>query len=183
MAREWLSARVAEVWQARGPYPGLGAALTAFGIGEGVLLAHAIQSQVHDNDDPWQLADRWLRAPSAAAEASDRVSTVMSRTWAGLDDQRRALLRLLSRFDMTIDQATLFYQPTERDKAGLSLSDADLLANPYLIYEHRPPVTRPRRRSGKSTTACSQRTGSRWRTRWPRRPLSRMRSIHDASVP
>ena len=29
--REWLSARLAEVWQARGPYPGLGAALTAFG--------------------------------------------------------------------------------------------------------------------------------------------------------
>ena len=33
--REWLSDRLAEVWQARGPCPGLGAALTAFGIGEG----------------------------------------------------------------------------------------------------------------------------------------------------
>lgn len=135
-AREWLNARVAEVWQARGPYPGLGAALTAFGIKEGVLLAHAIQSQARDNDDPWQLADRWLRAPSAAAEAGSHVSTVMSRTWAALDDRRRALLRLLSRFDLTIDQATLFYQPTERDKARLRLSDEDLLANPYLVYEH-----------------------------------------------
>ena len=135
-AREWLSARLAEVWQARGPYPGLGAALTAFGIGEGVLLAHAIHSQTGDNDDPWQLADRWLRAPSAASEATGRVSPVMSRAWAGLDDRRRALLRLLSRFDLTIDQARLFYQPTERDKAGLDVSDEDLLANPYLIYEH-----------------------------------------------
>lgn len=135
-AREWLSARAAEVWQARGPYPGLGAALTAFGIREGVLLAHAIQSQVGDNDDPWQLADRWLRAPSGAPEATNRVSPVMSRAWAGLDERRRALLRLLSRFDLTIDQATLFYQPTERDKAGLGVSDEDLLANPYLIYEH-----------------------------------------------
>jgi hypothetical protein len=136
-AREWLNARVAEVWQARGPYPGLGAALTAFGISEGVLLAHAIQSQARDdNDDPWQLVDRWLRAPSGAAEAVGRVSAVMSRTWAGLDDRRRTLLRLLSRFDLSIDQATLFYQPTERDKAGLDLSDEDLLANPYLIYEH-----------------------------------------------
>ncbi|HWG63355.1 MAG TPA: AAA family ATPase [Streptosporangiaceae bacterium] len=134
-AREWLSARVAEVWQARGPYPGLGAALTAFGIGEGALLAHAIQAQVSDSDDPWQLADRWLRAPSAAAEASGRVSAVMSRAWAGLDERRRALLRLLSRFDLTIDQATVFYQPTERDKAGLGLTDEDLLANPYRIYE------------------------------------------------
>jgi hypothetical protein len=134
-AREWLSARLAEVWQARGPYPGLGAALTAFGIGEGVLLAHAIQSQAGDNDDPWLLADGWLRAPSAAPEAADRVSPVMSRAWVGLDDRRRALLRLLSRFDLTLDQARLFYQPTERDRAGLKVSDEALLANPYLIYE------------------------------------------------
>lgn len=135
-ARDWLSARLAEVWQARGPYPGLGAALTAFGIGQGVLLAHAIQSQTSDNDDPWQVADRWLRAPSAAPEAAGSVSPVMSRAWAGLGDRRRALLRLLSRFDLTSDQATLFYHPTERDKAGLRVSDEDLLANPYLIYEH-----------------------------------------------
>ena len=135
-AREWLSARLAEVWQARGPCPGMGAALTAFGIGEGVLLAHAIQSQTGDNDDPWLLADRWLRAPSSAPEAASRVSPVMSRAWAGLDNRRHALLRLLSRFDLTIDQAGLFYQPTERDKAGLDVSDDDLLANPYMIYEH-----------------------------------------------
>ena len=44
-------------------------------------------------------------------------------------------LRLLSRFDLTTDQATCFYQPTERSKAGLHISDAELLANPYLIYE------------------------------------------------
>ena len=74
-----------------------------------MLLAHAIQAQAGENDDPWQPADRWLRAPSAVAEASGRVSAVMSRAWAGLDDRRRALLRLLSRFDLTIEQATLFY--------------------------------------------------------------------------
>ena len=90
--REWLSARLAEVWQARGPYPGLGAALTAFGIGEGTLLAHAIQSRISDNDDPWLLADRWLRNPSSDQEASARVSPVMSKAWASLDAQRRALL-------------------------------------------------------------------------------------------
>ena len=133
--REWLSARLAEVWQARGPYPGLGAALAAFGIREGTLLAYAIQSRLGDNDDPWLLADRWLRDPSSDQEASARVSPVMAKTWASLGARRRALLHLLSRFDLTIDQATRFYQPTERDKAGLSISDEELLANPYLIYE------------------------------------------------
>jgi hypothetical protein len=134
--REWLSARLAEVWQARGPYPGLGAALTAFGIREGTLLAYAIQSHIGDNDDPWLLADRWLRNPLSDQDASARVSSVMSKAWASLDARRRALLLLLSRFDLTIDQATRFYQPTERDKAGIDISDDELLANPYLIYEH-----------------------------------------------
>jgi len=35
--KTWLSARIAEVWDARGGYPGLGAALTAFGMQQGVL--------------------------------------------------------------------------------------------------------------------------------------------------
>ena len=123
------------MWQARGPCPGLGAALTAFGVSEGTLLAHAIQSRISHNDDPWLLADRWLRNPSSDREASARVSPVISKAWGSLDAQRRALLVLLSRFDLTIDQATRFYQPTERDKAGIGISDDELLANPYLIYE------------------------------------------------
>jgi hypothetical protein len=134
--REWLSARLAEVWRARGPYPGLGAALTAFGISKGTLLAHAVQAGMDENEDPWLLADRWLRAPSSGQETSAGVSPVMSKAWSSLDDRRRALLRLLSRFDLTIDQATRFYQPTERAKAGINISDTELLANPYLIYEH-----------------------------------------------
>ena len=133
--REWLSERLGEVWEARGPNPGLGAAFAAFGIQEGVLLAHAIQSRLGDNEDPWQLADQWLRDPSADPEASARVSAVFSKAWASVPEERRALLRLLSRFDLTTDQATCFYQPTERSKAGLHISDAELLANPYLIYE------------------------------------------------
>jgi hypothetical protein len=71
---------------------------------------------------------------------------VLSRAWASLDDRRRALLRLLSRFDPTIDQRTRFYQPTERDNAGIRVSDDDLLANPYLIYERSRLSPRPRRR-------------------------------------
>jgi AAA domain/UvrD-like helicase C-terminal domain len=133
--RKWLSDRVGEVWQARGPCPGLGSALSAFGIHEGVLLAFAAQSRVADNEDPWALVDNWLRDPTLEPEASERVSSTLSRTWAAIPDSRRALLRLLSRFDLTVEQATRLYQETERQKAGIHVSDAELLANPYLIYE------------------------------------------------
>jgi hypothetical protein len=134
--RKWLSARLGEVWDARGPNPGLGSALTAFGIQEGVLLAYAVHSQIGDNEDPWPLTDRWLRDPATEPEAASRVPATMSKAWIAIPDERRALLRLLSRFDLTVDQATRLYQQTERAKAGVDLSDAELLANPYLIYEH-----------------------------------------------
>jgi hypothetical protein len=133
--RQWLSARVGEVWEARGPCPGLGAALTAFGVREGVLLAFAVQSRIGDNEDPWPVVDAWLRDPASAPEASARVSATLAKTWAAISEERRSLLRMLSRFDLTADQATRLYQQTERAKAGIALSDAELLASPYLIYE------------------------------------------------
>lgn len=133
--RRWLSDRVAEVWQARGPCPGLGAALSAFGIKEGVLVAYEAMGQLAENDDPWPLVDQWLRDPSTNSDVSERVGAVMSRAWVAISDERRALLRLLSRFDLTVDQATRMYQETERAKSGIHVSDAELLANPYLIYE------------------------------------------------
>ena len=133
--RQWLSERLAEVWQARGPCPGLGAALTAFGISEGVLVAFSAQTRLADNEDPWPMVDAWLRDPSSDSEIAGRVGPTLSKAWAATSEERRNLLRLLSRFDLTLDQAKRLYQETERDKAGIELTDAELLANPYVIYE------------------------------------------------
>lgn len=133
--RAWLSERVAEVWQARGPHPGLGAALTAFGIREGILLAHDAQGHMGDNEDPWPLVDQWLRTPAVHPESATRVPETLAKAWAAIPAERRALLQLLSRFDLSIDQATRLYQQTERAKARLKVSDTELLENPYLAYE------------------------------------------------
>ena len=133
--RQWLSDRVAEVWESRGPCPGLGAALTAFGVPEGTLLAFAVQGQLAENADPWPLADSWLRDPSLDPEAAARIAKPISQMWVKIPDTRRELLKLLSRFSLTIDQATRLYQETERNKAGIVVTDDELLANPYLVYE------------------------------------------------
>ncbi len=135
VVRQWLSARVAEVWEARGPCPGLGAALCAFGVGEGALLAFSAQGQLAENEDPWPLVDGWLRNPASDPAATGRVSNTVSQMWANLPEPRRDLLKLLSRFALTADQATRLYQETERTKAGIPVTDAEILANPYLIYE------------------------------------------------
>ena len=120
VVRNWLSARVAEVWEARGPCPGLGSALCAFGIGEGALLAFSAQAELAENEDPWPMVDGWLRNPAANPAASGRVSKTVSQIWANLPEPRRDLLKLLSRFALTAEQATRLYQETERAKAGLA---------------------------------------------------------------
>lgn len=134
--REWIDARLGELWSMRGPAPGLGAALSAFGIEHGTLVAYYLAPLLKENDDPWPLVDQMFNDPSATVLGlSSRVSKTLCRTWQGLDGERRALLELLSRFDLTAGQASRFYQPTERAKVGIDVSDAELLANPYLLYE------------------------------------------------
>jgi hypothetical protein len=134
LARTWISERLGDVWKARGPFPGLGAALTAFGVADGVLMAYAVQARVGDNADPWPLVDDWLCAPTRA-DGSFGIGAVLAKTWQALSTDRLALLKLLARFDLSTQQATRMYQATERAKAALQVSDAELLANPYLLFE------------------------------------------------
>ena len=42
---------------------------------------------------------------------------------------------LLARFNLSNKQALRWYQETERAKAGITLTDTEILANPYQIYE------------------------------------------------
>ena len=55
--REWLHTELARLWKVRGPYPGLGPVLTAFGLARGVFVAHAVQQKAGDNADPWPVVD------------------------------------------------------------------------------------------------------------------------------
>jgi hypothetical protein len=55
--------------------------------------------------------------------------------WKRLPDERRNLLKLVSRFELSREQAPCLYVKEERAKAGIEASDEDILANPYLLYE------------------------------------------------
>ena len=62
-----------------------------------------------------------------------KLKSVIRRAWKPED--RRALLKLLSRLPLDVEQATRWYQATERIEAGIQLEDREILDNPYLIYE------------------------------------------------
>ncbi|WP_086134583.1 AAA family ATPase [Methylocaldum sp. SAD2] len=135
-ALRWIDARLADLWNLRGPYPGLGPALTAFGIEHGNFLAFYLASQLDENADPWPLVDKVLRDPSDLPHELKRlVNRDLTNLWIKMPDERRSLLKLLARFALTNQQAIRYFVREVREKAGIPYLDIQLLKNPYLIYE------------------------------------------------
>ncbi len=136
---EWLNQQIAQAWQDRGPFPGLGPVLEALGMRLGTALALELRSSgtVKADADPWPTVDAILRGkqkPPQPAYAEDLKA--IRDTWTDLPDERRALLKLLSRFALTSEQALRWFDPKERAKgAAAKVTDEEILANPYRISE------------------------------------------------
>ena len=142
-ALEWIDARINELWGMRGPCPGLGSALTAFGVEHGSLVAYEIERMLDAKPetagtDPWILVDQLFREPSKfPKEVSRSIGETLQNTWKNLSADRRALLKLLSRFELTAPQATRYFvhEDKEREVLKIKVSDVELLENPYRLYE------------------------------------------------
>lgn len=141
--RRWIDERLNELWRMRGPCPGLGSALTAFGITQGTLVAFELERQLEEqgetaNLDPWSLVNNLFTNPASfVPDLRAHISATLSQKWQALPQERRALLKLLSRFELSPEQATRFYVHEDKQRAKLHIqtSDAEILGNPYLLYE------------------------------------------------
>ncbi len=132
----WIDDRINELWSLRGPCPGLGSVLRAFGIERGNFVAYDISKELEENEDPWPLMEQAFEEPDLLEGGLGRYLTGNTvKKWQKLSEERRALLKLLSRFDISTEQARRLYDSLEREKAGIEATDAEILANPYLLYE------------------------------------------------
>lgn len=73
---EWLNQQIAQAWQDRGPFPGLGPVLEALGMRLGTALALELRSSgmMKADADPWPTVDAILRGkqkPPQPAYAED----------------------------------------------------------------------------------------------------------------
>ena len=133
---QWIDSEVNRLWQARGAFPGLGAALLAFGLPNANLLAWHLVGESEDAVDPWLELTSVLENPSSLPNyLSNEIGATLREKWRVLPDSRRALLSLLARFNLSNDQATRWYQGTERKNARIKIEDSEVLTNPYQIYE------------------------------------------------
>lgn len=136
---EWLNEQIAHAWADRGAFPGAGAALEAVGmrLGTSLTLELSAKGVVGPKDDPWKAIDAILRGRNAPPQkAYEADIKAVAKTWAALTDERRALLRLLSRFSLSPAQAARWFDPKERAKAVRTpVTDRSILENPYRIAE------------------------------------------------
>lgn len=135
----WLNSQIASAWKDRGAFPGLGSVLEALKLRLGTALTLDLVQEglMRPDDDPWPVIDALFRGtlpPPKAAYGADLAA--VRPVWQHLSDERRALLKLLSRFAISPKQASRWFNPEERSGAASSpVSDAEILANPYRIAE------------------------------------------------
>lgn len=147
---QWIHNEIAQLEKLRGAYPGMGAALCAFGIEKGHFVAAEIINQLTDDkDNPWVLFEKALDIPMGIL--SDAVAALIpfnsNKLYKRLKEKstptRIKFLHLLSRFDLSIEQATFLFVAEEREALGIIRKDEEYLSNPFLIYEDLRFTTRP----------------------------------------
>jgi ATP-dependent exoDNAse (exonuclease V) alpha subunit len=133
----WIDARINELWKMRGAFPGLGAALSAFGIELGGFIAREIEERAGESENPWAWVDQAFVDPKKvlSLDLAPKVGRTLQEVWKQLPKERRTLLQLISRFELSPDQAKLLYVGEERANAGIQITDAQIIKNPYLLYE------------------------------------------------
>lgn len=132
----WLNVQLSNVWEDRGAFPGLGPILSAFGIPSGPVVARELKEKSKERDI-WVVLDEAICKPKEYLSdiCASQINDVIRETWKSLSSERKHFMRLLSRINVSIDQAKAIFLNENRDALGISFSDKDIIDNPYLLYE------------------------------------------------
>ena len=143
VAGDWDSAllrlndMLAEVWQNRGPFPGIGSVLQFLGCASGTAFQKQVLTPLlAKGKNPWEYVLAILDGrrkcdqkeyAKALAEAGER--------WAAYKEPRRNLLVLLTRFELSPEQVERIVKPDIRASCNITATDKEIAANPYLLCE------------------------------------------------
>ena len=133
----WIDIELGRLWRKRGPFPGMGAVLSATGLPMGNFIARELSERAGNDESPWSLWFSCLDNPGQYLhpDLSRRVDRTIAASWKRMSAERRAFLELLSRIDLTHQQAKTLVTPEERKHLGIVRGDSEFSRNPYLLYE------------------------------------------------
>lgn len=143
----WTNARIAEVWTDRGTFPGAGIMLYAMGFQHGILIAEEVKDSLKDDESFIYKLEQSISEPKKflSPELLSSIGKTEQNAFVKLSGERKSMFWLLSRFSLTLAQALVLfnrgyryndYKGRERYRdVSITCSDAEILENPYLIYE------------------------------------------------
>ena len=133
----WIDQQLGRLWKNRGPFPGMGAVLGAMGVPMSNFITQALVEKAGENGNPWEIWKLAIVDPSNQLpnHLLQFLDNTILRTWQRLPSERQQFLELLSRIDLSADQAELLAVPEMRTESGINVTDSDYLNNPYIVYE------------------------------------------------
>lgn len=132
----WLNDVLAELWQGRGPFPGIGSVLQFLGCQTGTSFQRSVLAPLaKKREDPWKFV-RAILDGKAAIPTGPHAGELKKahEKWKKLPG-RHQLLSTLARFELTPAQVQRVADPTARAEAGISATEAQLVENPYVMCE------------------------------------------------
>ncbi len=134
----WIDRQIGKVKESMGPFPSFANALIALGFQYGHTLEEDMREQkvIAPKDNPWDVWDGVINERIHLNNKAYQGDLPHYRDiWLNETNERKELLQLLSRFELTDKQIKNWFDPVLRIKLGFKESDADILENPYLIAE------------------------------------------------
>ncbi|MDR1873174.1 MAG: AAA family ATPase [Deltaproteobacteria bacterium] len=133
----WTAARLNEVWLDRGAFPGLGAMLRAVGFDYGLVMANEIKKADRQGTSYEDFVAKALENPTShfSPKIAESVKDPERKAFAALPKERQDLFWLLARLSLSLDQADVLFNKEKRELNRISLTDREILENPYLLYE------------------------------------------------
>lgn len=137
--RNWLQTVIAELWENRGQYPGVGSVLQFLGFNRGMTyhmdVLDLLQKQ---NVDILQHTIDILDGKTNPDSLYEEDFANTSQKWKAYssDPERRRLLILLMRMEISEDQVERLIKDDQRLKSGIKAKINEIMNNPYLIAEN-----------------------------------------------
>lgn len=143
VAREldWLNRVLLELWDERGPYPGIGSLLFALGCNRGSQIQREVIPMLaasgKDAADSVFTALAGGVVSELAPWAQDLADACDEWQYLNLDDQE--LARLIVRMELSPAQTRILLSPSDRTRHQLPENARQILNNPYLLSEQFVP--------------------------------------------
>lgn len=135
--KEWLNSLLAELWEARGPYPGFAAALQC------AEMTNLVSAYINLNNETemkefrlevMELLNGAADTVGDVAFAKNELRRIRRSHKLRTEEENKLLFEILPRFDLTCAQMENILS---EDRANVSLlaSIKEIASNPYLIFE------------------------------------------------